>query len=63
MCDDDGVEGFPFVRRRNNVVLIGLSTGVPTAPFLATGWLGTGQLIALTAALKNSKTKICSALF
>ncbi len=41
MCDDDGVEGFPFVRRRDNIVLIGLSTGVPTAPFLATGWLGT----------------------
>ena len=41
MCDDDGVEGFPFVRRRSNIVLIGLSTGVPTAPFLATGWLGT----------------------
>ena len=29
------------MRRRGNVALIGLSTGVPTAPFLATGWLGT----------------------
>ena len=57
MCDDDGVEGFPFVRRRNNVVLIGLSTGVPTAPFLATGWLGTRQLIALTATLKKLKNE------
>ena len=57
MCDDDGVEGFPFVRRRNNIVLIGLSTGVPTAPFLATGWLGTRQLIALTATLKKLKNE------
>jgi 3',5'-cyclic AMP phosphodiesterase CpdA len=57
MCDDDGVEGFPFVRRRNNIVLIGLSTGVPTAPFLATGWLGTGQLVKLTAVLKELKNE------
>jgi 3',5'-cyclic AMP phosphodiesterase CpdA len=57
MCDDDGVEGFPFVRRRNNIVLIGLSTGVPTAPFLATGWLGTRQLIELTATLKKLKNE------
>jgi len=57
MCDDDGVEGFPFVRRRANIVLIGLSTGVPTAPFLATGWLGTRQLIELTATLKKLKNE------
>src|SRR5437016_1276855 len=30
MCDDDGVGGFPYVRRRNNISLIGLSTGLPT---------------------------------
>jgi len=57
MCDDDGAEGFPFVRRRNNIVLIGLSTGVPTAPFLATGWLGTRQLVELTATLKKLKNE------
>jgi 3',5'-cyclic AMP phosphodiesterase CpdA len=57
MCGDDGVEGFPFVRRRGNVVMIGISTGVPTAPFLATGWLGTRQLIALTATLKELKNE------
>ena len=57
MRDDDGAEGFPFVRRRNNIVLIGLSTGVPTAPFLATGWLGTRQLIALTATLKQLRNE------
>ncbi len=57
MCDDDGVEGFPFVRRRGKVALIGISTGVPTAPFLATGWVGTRQLLELTAALKNLKNE------
>ena len=41
MSDDDGIAGFPFLRRRGPLALIGVSTGVPTAPFLATGWLGT----------------------
>lgn len=57
MCDDDGVEGFPFVRRRGNIALIGISTGVPTAPFLATGWLGTKQLVELSAVLKKLKNE------
>ena len=55
MCDDDGEGGFPFIRRRGNVALIGLSTGVPTAPFLATGWLGTKQLAELAAILNKLK--------
>lgn len=53
MADDDGKDGFPYVRRRGPVALIGLSSGVPTAPFLATGWLGTQQLIALSDLLKT----------
>ncbi len=55
MCDDEGVGGFPFVRRRGNIALIGLSSGVPTAPFLATGWLGTKQLTELAATLNELK--------
>jgi 3',5'-cyclic AMP phosphodiesterase CpdA len=55
MCDDDGESGFPFVRRRGNVALIGLSTGVPTAPFVATGWLGTKQLAEFAAILNKLK--------
>ena len=55
MTDDDGTRGFPFVRRRGPVALIGLSSGVPTAPFLATGWLGTNQLAALAAMLDALK--------
>lgn len=55
MTDDDGKGGFPFVRRRGPVALIGLSSGVPTAPFLATGWLGTNQLAVLAAQLDRLK--------
>ncbi len=35
---------FPYVRRRGDVVIVGLSTGVPTGPFSARGWLGESQL-------------------
>jgi 3',5'-cyclic AMP phosphodiesterase CpdA len=44
MRGDDGLERFPFLRRRGNAALIGLSTALPTAPFLATGRLGKRQL-------------------
>jgi 3',5'-cyclic AMP phosphodiesterase CpdA len=57
MCADDGIGGFPFVRRRGHIALIGLSTGVPTAPFLATGWLGTKQLAELAATLNKLKNE------
>jgi len=57
MSDDDGSGGFPFVRRRGNVALIGLSTGVPTAAFLATGWLGTKQLAEFAAVLNALKSE------
>jgi 3',5'-cyclic AMP phosphodiesterase CpdA len=57
MSDDDAAGGFPFVRRRGNIALIGLSTGVPTAPFLATGWLGTNQLAGLAAVLNGLKNE------
>jgi 3',5'-cyclic AMP phosphodiesterase CpdA len=56
MDDDEGVGGFPYVRRRGNVVLVGLSTGVPTAPFLATGWLGAKQLVGLAATLNQLRS-------
>jgi 3',5'-cyclic AMP phosphodiesterase CpdA len=52
MRGDDAPAGaaFPFLRRRAGVALIGLSTAVPTAPFLATGRLG-GEQIARLAQL------------
>ena len=47
MRGDDGTRGFPFVRRRGPLALIGLSSAVPTAPFMATGRLGEAQLARL----------------
>lgn len=37
------VESFPYVRRRGNVALVGVSTAVPTAVFLASGEVGKAQ--------------------
>ena len=51
MSGDDGAAGFPFVRRRGPLALIGLSTAVPTPPFMATGRLGETQRAALAETL------------
>ena len=40
-----GFDVFPTVRRRDGVALIGLSTGVPKPPLLATGDLGAAQIV------------------
>jgi len=57
MSDDDGIAGFPYLRRRGPLALIGVTSGVPTAPFLATGWLGTAQLAGLAETLNQLKTE------
>jgi 3',5'-cyclic AMP phosphodiesterase CpdA len=41
--DDTAEASFPFLRIRGPLALIGVSSGVPTAPFMATGWLGQEQ--------------------
>jgi 3',5'-cyclic AMP phosphodiesterase CpdA len=38
---------FPALRRRGPLALIGVSSGVPTPPLMATGWLGRIQMDAL----------------
>ena len=43
----DGGAPFPFVRRRGALALIGVSSALPTPPFMATGRLGPSQLGAL----------------
>ncbi len=45
---------FPFLRRRGEVALVGLSSAVPTAPFLASGALGARQRHALGALLDTA---------
>jgi 3',5'-cyclic AMP phosphodiesterase CpdA len=44
---------FPFLRRRGPLALIGVSSGVPTPPLMATGWLGRDQLDALDRLLSR----------
>jgi 3',5'-cyclic AMP phosphodiesterase CpdA len=42
---DDGVQGsFPYLRRRGVVAIVGLSSAIPTLPFVATGRLGRRQV-------------------
>ncbi len=52
---DDGVSSFPYLRRRSGVALIGLTSGVPTAPFVASGRLGAEQCARLEAVLETTK--------
>lgn len=51
--DDAAAGSFPFLQRRGPLALVGVSTAVPTAPFLATGWLGQAQLDALDRMLSG----------
>jgi 3',5'-cyclic AMP phosphodiesterase CpdA len=45
--------GFPFVRRRGEVALIGVSTACPSPPHRATGRIGAEQLARLAQQLKQ----------
>jgi 3',5'-cyclic AMP phosphodiesterase CpdA len=55
MHGDGGSVHFPFVRQRGPVTLIGLSSAVPTGPFMATGELGDAQLSRLAQALERTR--------
>ena len=52
VAESDGGYAFPFTRVRDRVTLIGVNSGVPTAPFLATGFLGGRQIAALADELE-----------
>lgn len=49
----DGAPGptFPYIRKRDGIAFVGLSSGVPTLPFMASGTLGRVQLAALEETL------------
>jgi 3',5'-cyclic AMP phosphodiesterase CpdA len=53
MSGDNGSPGFPYVRRRGPLALIGLSTAVATPVFMATGHLGGMQLAKLGEILEG----------
>ena len=48
---DSGASTFPYLRVRGDVAIIGLTSGVPTGPLMATGRLGRSQIGALAALL------------
>lgn len=52
---DESVPGFPYLRKRSELALIGLNSGVPTAPFIASGRLGSQQLERLSEYLALMK--------
>jgi 3',5'-cyclic AMP phosphodiesterase CpdA len=48
---------FPYVRRRGPVALVGVSTAVPTRPFMATGRLGELQIARIAKMLGALRTE------
>ena len=48
---------FPYLRVRGDIALIGLSSGIPTPPFIASGELGAAQRAALARLLKSTREK------
>jgi 3',5'-cyclic AMP phosphodiesterase CpdA len=48
---DTQTDAYPYLRVKGNVALIGLTSGAPTAPFMATGTLGLKQRQAFEAFL------------
>ncbi len=57
MRGDDGAPSgtFPFVRRRQGVAMIALSSALPTGAFMATGLLGQEQLAGFARALELTR--------
>lgn len=52
----DGRDGiaFPYLRQRDGIALIGVNSGVPTLPFMATGRVGAAQRDRLAALLNET---------
>jgi 3',5'-cyclic AMP phosphodiesterase CpdA len=48
---------FPFLRVRDNVALIGLSSGVPTGPLMATGRMGKDQMARFAKMLDETRAR------
>jgi 3',5'-cyclic AMP phosphodiesterase CpdA len=55
---NDGASGavtFPYLRRRGGLALIGVNSGVPTLPFMATGQVGKEQCERLAKLLEDTR--------
>ena len=61
-CSNDGDErtAFPYLRVRGSVAIVGVSSAIPTAPFLASGRVGAAKLEALARILEETgKEGLC----
>jgi 3',5'-cyclic AMP phosphodiesterase CpdA len=55
-----GFDVFPILRRRDGIALIGLSSGAPKPPLLATGDLGAGQIARAERLLEETgRERLC----
>jgi len=57
--DAPKAQPFPFLRRRGPVAIIGLSTGVPTLPFFASGRLGSAQMDRFAIMMEQLRKEQC----
>ena len=51
---DDGRADFPYLRVRGDIAIIGLTSGQPTGPLMASGKLGRAQIEACAALLDET---------
>ncbi|HRJ70514.1 MAG TPA: metallophosphoesterase, partial [Beijerinckiaceae bacterium] len=57
MTGDDGVTGFPYLRTRGGIAFVGVSSGIPTAPFFASGAVGPDQMRRLETLLADLRLR------
>ena len=57
--DDDSPAGWPYLRRRDGIALIGVSTAMVSAPFLGIGRVGPAQLVRLAELLAELGREGC----
>jgi 3',5'-cyclic AMP phosphodiesterase CpdA len=53
-ADETALKSYPYLRVRGDIALIGMNSGVPTAPLLASGKLGSEQRDRLEIALSET---------
>lgn len=56
-ADDAGTAGYPWYRKRGPVALIGLNSGIPTLPLMATGRIGREQIAKTEALLDRARAE------
>ena len=55
--NNDNIVEFPYCRLRKNIAIVGVSSAIATAPFMATGRVGLKQLARLTKILTKLGTE------